>query len=175
MQLKTERLTIRRIAGEDWESIRRIWKDFSASEYAQYDTPHDTDAEAVRARIGKWAKHNTGTDHMFFAVCLDDTLIGYIAFNVRAGSHEIGYCFHSDYHGYGYAKESHMALFDYLSTLGITKFTAGTALDNLPSVKLLTRLGFEKVSEETVCFYEGHPFRGGTFVKTSFSSGRCRD
>lgn len=168
MQLKTERLTIRRIAEEDWESIQRIWEDFSSSEYAQYDTPHDTDAEAVRARIGKWAKHNTGTDHMFFAVCLDNILIGYIAFNVRESSHEIGYCFHSDYHGYGYAKESHMALFDYLSTLGITKFTAGTALHNFPSVSLLKSLGFSLTGTENVSFYkdaQGNDiiFEGGIF------------
>ncbi len=39
------------------------------------------------------------------------------------------------------------------------------ALDNLPSVKLLKRLGFEQVSEEEICFYEGHPFRGGSFVR----------
>ena len=113
-------------------------------------------------------KHNTGTDHMFFAVCLDDILIGYIAFNVRAGSHEIGYCFHSDYHGYGYAKESHMALFDYLSSLGITKFTAGTALNNLPSVSLLKSLRFSLTGTENVSFYkdaQGNDimFEGGIF------------
>lgn len=168
MHLKTERLMIRRIAEDDWESLQRIWKDFSFSEYAQYDTPHDTDAEAVRARIRKWASRNTGTEHMFFAVCLDRTLIGYIAFNIRENSHEIGYCFHSDYHGHGYARESHAALFEYLRTLGITKFTAGTALNNLPSVALLKSLGFALTGKENVSFYkDAHGndviFEGGIF------------
>lgn len=153
LQLKTDRLTIRRIAEDDWKSLQRIWKDFSSSEYAQYDKPHDTDAEAVRARIGKWAKFKSSTEHMFFAICLDDILIGYIAFNIRESSHEIGYCFHSDYHGFGYAKESHIALFDYLRTLGITKFTAGTALNNHPSVALLKSLGFVMTGTENVSFY----------------------
>ena len=39
---------------------------------------------AVRTRIAKWADaNNSGTEHLFFAVCLDDTVIGYCAFNKR--------------------------------------------------------------------------------------------
>ena len=91
---------------------------------------------------------------MFFAICLDDSLIGYIAFNIREDSYEIGYAFHSDFHGKGYAKESHLALFDYMRTLGITKFSAGTALNNIPSVSLLKALGFKQVGTEQVSFYK---------------------
>ena len=154
MLLKTERLTIRHIVVDDWKSIRDIWVDFNSSEYAQYDTPHITEDANVQARIAKWAAANSGTEHMFFAICLDETLIGYIAFNIRENGHEIGYCFHSAYHGKGYAKESHLALFEYLRTLGITKFSAGTALNNTPSVKLLTSLGFKLVAQEKVSFYK---------------------
>lgn len=39
MLLRTERLTIRPIAADDWRSIKDIWVDFNASEYAQYDMP----------------------------------------------------------------------------------------------------------------------------------------
>ena len=105
---------------------------------------------------------------MFFAICLDETVIGYIAFNIRENGHEIGYCFHSAYHGKGYAKESMIALFDYLRTLGITNFSAGTAINNTPSVKLLTSLGFKLVEQEKVSFYkdtDGNDivFDGGIF------------
>lgn len=167
-RIKTERLTIRRIIENDWKSIQSIWKDFNSSEYAQYDVPHVTDDEAVCTRICKWAKYNSGTEHMFFAICLDDMIIGYIAFNIRENSHELGYCFHSDYHGLGYAKESHRALFDYLRTLGITKFTAGTAINNTPSVSLLKSLGFTLADTESVSFYkdaQGNDvvFEGGLF------------
>lgn len=154
MSLKTERLTIRHIVADDWKSIRDIWVDFNSSEYAQYDTPHITEDANVQARIAKWAAANSGTEHMFFAICLDETVIGYIAFNIREDGYEIGYCFHSAYHGKGYAKESHLALFDYLRTLGIMKFSAGTAINNTPSVKLLTSLGFKLVEQEKVSFYK---------------------
>ena len=61
-----------------------------------------------------------------------------------------------------------VALFDYLRTLGITKFSAGTGLNNIPSVKLLTSLGFMLVEQEKVSFYkdaDGNDivFDGGVF------------
>ena len=168
MLLKTERLAIRHVVADDWENIRDIWVDFNSSEYAPYDTPHITENANVQARIAKWAAANSGTEHMFFAICLDETVIGYIAFNIRENGYEIGYCFHSDYHGKGYAKESMLVLFDYLRTLGITKFSAGTALNNTPSVKLLTSLGFQLVGQEKVSFYKDNTgndivFDGGIF------------
>ena len=168
MLLKIAGLTVRHIVSDDWKSIKDIWVDFNASALSQYDKPHNTDDEDVRQRIAKWAEANSGTDHMFFAVCLDDNVIGYSAFNIRENGYEIGYCFHSAYHGKGYAKESHLALFDYLRTLGITKFIAGTAINNIPSVSLLKSLGFELVDTEEVSFYkdaEGNDivFEGGIF------------
>ena len=167
MPLTTERLVIRPVKLDDWKRLKEIWIDFTASEYAQYDMPHATDDEKVFARVSRWAAC-TGTDHMFFAVCLDTTVIGYIAFNKRENSHEIGYCFHSAYHGKGYAKESHQALFEYLRTLGITRFTAGTAINNAPSVALLKSLGLTLTGREKVSFYKDENgndivFDGGIF------------
>ena len=168
MLIKTDRLTIRHIEADDWKSIKEIWVDFNSSALSQYDIPHNTDDEDVRRRIAKWAGANSGAEHMFFAICLGDTVIGYIAFNIRKDGYEIGYCFHSAYHGKGYAKESHLALFDYLRTLGITKFTARTAINNTPSVSLLNSLGFELTGTENVSFYkdaQGNDmvFQGGIF------------
>lgn len=114
MLLKTERLVIRHITENDWKSIQKIWEDFNDSEFAKYDRPHNTDDEEVRERIFQWAKANQGLEHMFFAVCLNNIVIGYIAFNMRKNGYEIGYCFHSDFHGKGYARESHLKLFEYL-------------------------------------------------------------
>lgn len=133
-----------------------------------YDKPHNTDDEDVRTRIAKWAAANSGTEHMFFAVCLGDTVIGYVALNIRENGYEIGYCFHSAYHGKGYAKESHLALIDYMRKLDIKRLTAGTAINNTPSVSLLKSLGFELIETEKVSFYkdaDGNDivFDGGVF------------
>ena len=168
MLLKTERLTIRHIVADDWKSIKEIWVDFNKSPFSQYDMPHNTDDDDVRTRIARWVAANSGTEHMFFAVCLENTIIGYSAFNIRENGYEVCYCFHSAYHGKGYAKESNMAIFDYLEKLGITKFSAGTAMNNAPSVALLKTLGFTLVGTEKVSFYKdamGNDivFEGGIF------------
>ena len=166
--IKTERLTIRHIVADDWQSIKEIWTSFNASDLSQYDRPHNTDDAEVQTRIAKWAAANSGIEHMFFAVCLGDTVIGYIAFNIRANGHEIGYCFHSAYHSKGYAKESHLALLEYMRELGIKRLTAGTAINNAPSVALLKSLGFKLIETENVSFYkdaDGNDvvFEGGIF------------
>ncbi len=168
MCLQTKRLTIRRIQPEDWRSVQAIWQDFARSPFARYDMPHDTADEAVRLRIARWADCHESTEHMFFAVCLQGRVIGYIAFNRRPNGHEIGYCFHSDAHGKGYARESHLALFEHLRKMGVTHFLARTALANTPSVRLLACLGFRQTGEEKVSFYTDENgcsivFEGGIF------------
>ncbi len=168
MFIKTERLTIRNIEEDDWKAIKEIWTDFNCSEFSKYDTPHSTEDEEVSERIFRWAKNAESTEHMFFAVCFEEKVIGYIAFNKRENGYETGYCFHSKFHGKGFAKESFTAIFEHLGTLGITKIIAGTALDNKPSVALLKSLGFEQTKTEKVSFYkdsEGNDivFEGGNF------------
>lgn len=166
--IQTDRLTLRPVVAEDWKAIQEIWKDFSTSPFYQYDRPHCLQDEEVQSQISRWAKANEGMEHMFFAVCLKETVIGYIACNVRENGYELGYCFHSDYHGKGYAKESHLALFAHLRKLGIQRLTAGTALANTPSVALLSALGFRCVGTEKVSFYQDADgkdiyFDGGIF------------
>ena len=168
MFLKTERLNIRHIEPDDWKSIKEIWIDFNTSSLSQYDMPHNTNDDDVRERIAKWADASKGTEHIFFAVCLDETGIGVFSFNIREASHELGYCFHSKYQGKGYAKESLAALIEYLTTIGIKKLTAGTAINNIPSVSLLKSLGFKLIGTEKVSFYKDEHgsdifFEGGIF------------
>ncbi len=169
--IQTERLTIRHIAPSDWQSVQKIWEDVNTTPFAQYDKPHITDSDDVRQRIAKWANASSGIEHIFFAICLQETVIGYIAFNIRDNGYEIGYCFHSAYHGKGYARESLSALIAYMKSLGASKLTAGTAINNTPSVKLLTSLGFKQIEIEKVSFYKDEKgqdivFDGGIYEKT---------
>lgn len=168
MLIKTKRLTIRPVVKKDWRRIREIREDFQSSPYAQYDRPWSMEDEDVRRRIAVWAEAGTGRDHRFFAVCLRDEMIGYIAFNRRPDGYEIGYCFHSAFGGRGYAKESCLALFDYAKSLEIRKLKAGTAISNLPSAGLLRSLGFQQTGTEKVSFYKDScgndiVFDGGIF------------
>lgn len=166
--MKTERLFIRRVRAGDWRAIRSVWADAAESVYAQYDRPNDLHDEAVCARIGKWASFADSREHMFYAVCLSDELIGYVALHRHGDVCELGYCYHSDYHGKGYAKESISAIFNAAKSEGVSSITAGTALNNVPSVRLLTALGFKQTGTEKVSFYrdingEEIVFDGGRF------------
>ena len=81
----------------------------------------------------------------------------------------MGYCFHSAFQGKGYAKESHLALLGYMRNLGAVRITAGTALQNEPSVTFLKALGFTLTETEKVSFYkdehgEDIVFDGGIFA-----------
>ena len=167
--IKTDRLSIRRVQADDWKEIQAIWADAADSAYAQYDKPNDLDDQSVFRRIAKWASFADNDEHIFLAVCLQDTVIGYVAFNKREKGYEIGYCFHSNYHGKGYARESISTIFDVMKDKGAVNITAGTALNNTPSVRLLASLGFKQTGTEEVSFYkdaEGNDitFEGGTYV-----------
>ena len=158
MLLQTDRLTVRPVEASDWKAMQAIWLDFSKSPYACFDCPHSTEEADVRPRIARWARAaQTGLDHLFFSVCLEAQVIGYISANIRPDGYELGYCFHSDFQGKGYAFE-------------IRKLIVGTALENTPSVALLNRLGFQLTATEQVSFYKDQKgqdivFQGGIFEK----------
>lgn len=166
--IQTKRLSIRRVRADDWKAIQAIWADAAKSVYAQYDRPNDLDDRSVSRRIAKWASFADSEEHRFLAVCLQDMVIGYTAAHMGENSCEIGYCFHSDYHGKGYARESISAILDMLKDNGAVRVTAGTALNNTPSVRLLTSLGFRQIGTETVSFYKDDAgndvtFEGGNY------------
>ncbi len=166
--IKTERLEIRRVRLDDWKEIQQIELAVDQTEYAQYDRPKSTSDQEVYQWVWRWALLQFSMEHMFFGVLLDGEMIGYISCNRRPNGYEIGYAFHTDYWGNGYAKESIGALIQALNGQGVDHFEAGTALNNTPSVKLLQSLGFKQTGAEKVSFYkdeDGHPiyFDGGIF------------
>ena len=170
MTIQTERLALRPVEAADWRAIQRIWEDQNRSPYAQYDTPNDTSDGAVRARIARWEEYGRGREHLFFAVCLKSAVIGYVAFNTREKGYELGYCFHSDAHGKGYARESIACLLAHMREEHGAHFIARTALKNLPSVRLLAALGFTLTGTERVSFYKDEAgediwFDGGVFER----------
>ena len=150
MELRTSRLTIRPLEEGDWPALQEIWRDFARSPYHVYDRPLPTDAPGAQAL----ARHFAGTG-LAFGVRLAETQ--------ALAAYDLGYCFHSAYQGQGYAWESVSALLEYLASQGAAVFTVGTALDNLPSRRLLERLGFALVSTEQVAFVENFSFLGGCF------------
>ncbi|MGN0521708.1 MAG: GNAT family N-acetyltransferase [Eubacterium sp.] len=162
MRMETNRLYIRSLYETDWQEIKNIFIDFNNSKYAVYDMPLPTENEEIKALIKKFVDSN-----MFFTVLLKESgnMIGYVCFHKDGNIYDLGYCFHSKYHSNSYAYESTKALIEYfIAECGATGFTAGTAIDNTPSCRLLEKLGFVCDSTETISFDNAFHFQGGNFV-----------
>ncbi|MBQ7900676.1 MAG: GNAT family N-acetyltransferase [Clostridia bacterium] len=162
MEIRTNRLIIRVLSEGDWVEMKNIFIDFNNSKYAIYDKPLPTDDNDIRELVKRFAESN-----LFFTIYTQDKseMIGYVCFHKNKDKYDLGYCFHSAYHSKGYAYESINALIGYMSkeyNTGI--FTAGTAIDNIPSCKLLKKLGFTCISTETVSFNSEFSFQGGNYV-----------
>jgi RimJ/RimL family protein N-acetyltransferase len=87
------------------------------------------------------------------AVCLKSTgkLIGMISVNPKQEGIEygFGYVFHADYQGQGYATEACRTMVDHaFGTLNAQRITTGTAAANLPSCRLLKKLGFQVIDRK---------------------------
>ena len=167
MELKTNRLYIREISINDWTSLKNIVTDFENSKYAIYDSPFPAEEQAFKELVKRLSD-----SHLFFVVFLQgmSEMIGYICFHNNGGQYDLGYCFHSDYQGKGYAFESCVSVMQYMKQdCGAEGFTAGTALANTPSCKFLEKLGFVCVKTEQLSFHKDESgndiiFKGGNFV-----------
>jgi [ribosomal protein S5]-alanine N-acetyltransferase len=169
--METERLIIRNFQPADAEALRIMIVQKEESPYAIYDSPWPTTEEEIQG-ITDWF----ASEDRFLAVCLKDSgeLIGFIALSRAEGesavSFDLGYCFNSDYHRMGYATEVCRTVIDYaFSTLKADQITCGTAAENIPSIRLLERLGLKKIGEGPASFRqteEGQPitFTGCAFV-----------
>ena len=166
-KIRTERLELRSFVPEDFRDLQEIIIDREASEYAIYDHEFPTGEEAVRGITERFAKGDK-----FMAVWLpeEEKVIGFVCLNGEDRKPDLGYCFHSEFGGQGYATEACRAVVRHaLNTLKVDSLESGTALLNGPSCRMLGRLGFEKTGEEKLAFRktdEGNPieFVGGTFL-----------
>lgn len=146
--IQTERLTLRNFVPGDWPALHEMILQYSASEYAAYDHAWPTSEEEIQ-KVTEWFA--SGDSYM--AVCLRDSgrFIGFVDLNPEDGRGEttfnLGYIFNFDYHGQGYATEAcQAALARAFGALGAAWVVSGTHEANLPSRRLLARLGLQPVA-----------------------------
>jgi len=147
--LETERLVIRDFVGDDWRDLHEMILLYQASEYAMYDHKWPTSEKEIRG-VTEWF----ASGDRFRAVYLKETakLIGFISLNLKEEGegkvYGFGYVFHTGYQGQGYATEACRAVLDHaFEPLAADRITTGTAKANLPSVRLLKKLGLRVVQE----------------------------
>lgn len=136
---ETERLILRRYKKSD---LQDLYEYLSDSEVVKYEPYKPMNMEDVEENLN-W---RISTEEMI-AVELKSNhkMIG----NVYLGKRdfealEIGYVFHKEYWGKGYAKESCMELVNLAFSKGVHRIFAECDPQNKGSWKLLEALGFEK-------------------------------
>lgn len=149
MQIFTERLYIHTLRCSQWQDVQEICADFERSAYAQYDYPLPIEEKTVQQLTERWAQ--TG---QFYSVHIKgcEEAIGFVCFH-GDDALDVGFNFKARYQGKGYAYEAVSAMLEEMNkTRRVTRFTAGLALDNLPSRRLIEKLGFSLVSRERRSF-----------------------
>ncbi|WP_028185657.1 GNAT family N-acetyltransferase [Salinispora pacifica] len=147
--LRTERLELRPVREDD---IDRILEYRNLPEVGRWLLRPKADPAAFRAR---WRRSADDPNDHSVAVARDGVVIGTVSLDVRDSmgqpgtppntEAEIGYSFDPGYGGHGYATEAVAAMVAYsFDRLGVRRITAGCYADNLPSVRLLEKLGMRR-------------------------------
>lgn len=153
--IETERLWMRRFTADDWLDLYDYLSKEEVVKYEPYDVfdVEGSKAEALRR----------SNDGAFWAVCLKSSgkVIGNLYFQESEpqtfGTWELGYVFHSDYQGSGYATEACTQLLRFgFEQLQMRRVIACCDPDNTRSWKLLERLKLRR---------EGHFKQTGYFKR----------
>lgn len=148
--LETKRLNIRHIEESDADFIHAL---FNTDTFIKYigDRNLNTivDAQAY-IRTGPQAMYAEQGFGLFLVECKESLIPLGISGLIKRDTLDdidVGYGFHPEHEGFGYALESTQAVVDYAKDdLGIRRLVAITTEENTKSIKLLNKLGlsFEK-------------------------------
>lgn len=146
---RSERLELRPVEDSD---IDRILEYRNHPEVTRWLLRTEVDPDEFRAA---WRRAAADPDDHSVAAVLDGVVIGTVALTVvdglgqpgmprRTGA-DIGYIFDPAYAGRGYATEAVTAVVAHaFDRLGIRRLTASCFADNLPSVRLLEKIGMRR-------------------------------
>ena len=143
VELRTERLLLRRPEHSDLEDLHQVFSDPAAMRY--WSTLSHTDPAQTEAFIAamQGAHDRRGSE---FVVELAGRAIG------KAGiwdAMEIGFILHRDFWGRGIGTEAASAVIDHgFTTMGLQQITADVDPRNAASLRLLAGLGFEETGRE---------------------------
>jgi RimJ/RimL family protein N-acetyltransferase len=148
--IETERLRLRPFTRGDVDAVFAYRQRDDVARFL-FDEPmsRESCAEAVQARTAQTGWHNEG-DKILIAVerKIDLHMIGEVSMILRneiARQAEIGYIFHPDYHGHGYATEAARALLAMaFDGAGAHRVYARCDARNEASWRLMERLGMRR-------------------------------
>lgn len=144
--LGTERLILRRLTKHDAEDMYEYSSDPEVPRFLTW-TPHEDILYTRRYIKYIISQYKTG-EYTDWAITLKDSgkmigTCGFTSVDIANSKAEIGYVLHGGYRGCGYASEAVSRILEHsFDTLELNRIEARVMEGNLPSVKLLTSLGF---------------------------------
>lgn len=160
--LVTERLRIRLLTTADTDAVHAYQSRADVCEYLLFEPrDHETVAQKVAEAAAASGFERDGDDWRLAVERLHDgAVLGELYFALASTEHEcaeIGWIFHPDYHGHGYAHESAAALMRFgFQVVGCHRIVAELTPQNSASVNLCRRLGMR----EEAYFVQNMKLRG---------------
>ncbi len=147
--LETERLLLRPFAASDFDALLAMHSRADVARWQYWDA---RDADAVRAALASKLEEVSPADGdwISFATVLKASgeVIGDCSVHVVSSEHrqgEIGYIFHPDHHGHGYATEAARAQLRFaFEELGFHRVIGRLEPRNAPSARVLERIGMRR-------------------------------
>ena len=163
----TNRLILRRLKDDDLPAFEAYRSDPEVARFQSWSSPEQEPIAFIRQQQGA---QFAAAGHWFqIAIALRDSnlLIGDIGVCVRAGepkSAEIGFTLSREYQGRGLATEAVRRVMKLVfEHADVERIEAVTDTRNIPSIRLLGRLGMHVEKAERT-FFKGEPCDESTFV-----------
>jgi RimJ/RimL family protein N-acetyltransferase len=162
IELPTERLRLRPFRPDDLDRLAAIQSSPAVARFLYWEPRSREEAAMALDRYIAETRLEADGDAVTLAVERNDDalLLGTVTIWLRSAPHrqvEVGYVFHPDSGGQGYATEATRALVDFaFSGLRAHRVFARTDARNTPSAALLTRLGLRQEAH----FREAEIFKG---------------
>lgn len=158
VNLKTDRLTISDISESDKNDYAKLYLDDQINRWWGYDYREDLgDFSPTPDYFYNFQNSlKVKKEEYSFAVKSGEKFIGELVLHNFDffGGVEMGFRFFKEYQGKGYAIESATALKEYVfNVLGAKKLKSRCYKENLPSAKLISRLGLNMVREDKTHYY----------------------
>lgn len=160
--IETQRLVICPFQPEDWQAVYEYMSDRAVTAYLP-------EGQFTEAQTREFLAKNSSDQAEALAVTRkgEQTLIGHMIFHpwYAPQIYEIGWVFNRRYHGQGCATEAAYALLAYsFETLQIHRVIATCQRENVPSYRVMEKLGMQREAHFRKCIKQGENQWGDEYL-----------
>jgi len=146
---ESERLLFRELVEQDQQSVLAYRRLSTVKRFDTFGPNTEKEVTEIIRKALSWQREEPRTRH-YGAVCLKSTkvLIGEynLSIDKEASSAEVGFMFHPNYWGKGFAFETLEELQNYAKECGVTKIVGTCDPKNLAAINVMSKAGMIQVS-----------------------------